>query len=97
MAAFEPTIRTRPVDGLGAATILPRDLRSLAVPALVAAAWATLLVADATGAAAALHHHALIEGAQPLWIAVPLFLAGWVVMVAAMMLPASLPAIRAVE
>src|SRR5262245_7122170 len=44
--------------------------------------------------AARLHHHALIEGGPPLWVAIPLFLVAWLVMVAAMMLPASLPAIR---
>jgi predicted metal-binding membrane protein len=71
--------------------------RSLAVPGLIAGAWATLLVAEATGAAAALHHHALIEGGVPLAIAIPAFLLGWIVMVAAMMLPASLPSIGAVE
>jgi len=86
-----------PVDGPAAVATRPRDRRSLAVPALVAGAWATLLVADATGAASALHHHALIEDGPPLAIAVPLFLVGWVVMVAAMMLPASLPTIRIVE
>ena len=75
----------------------PGDPRFLAVPVLIAGAWVTLLVADATGAASALHHHALIEGGPPLPIAVPLFLVGWVVMVAAMMLPASLPTIRMVE
>jgi predicted metal-binding membrane protein len=69
----------------------------LIVPALVAGAWALLLGAQATGVAAALHHHALIEDGPPLWVAAPLFVAGWLVMVAAMMLPASLPAVRAVE
>ena len=43
-----------------------------------------------------LHHHALIEGGPPLALAVPLFLVGWLVMVAAMMLPASLPTIGVV-
>jgi predicted metal-binding membrane protein len=46
------------------------------------------------GAGTALHHHALIEGGPPLWIAIPLFLAAWLVMVGAMMLPASLPAMQ---
>ena len=71
--------------------------RSPAVPTLIAGAWVTLLLAEATGAAALLHHHALIEGGPPLWLAVPLFLVGWIVMVAAMMLPASLPTIRVFE
>ena len=60
----------------------------------VAVAWATLVVLDATGAAATLHHHTLIEGGPPLWLAIPPFLLAWEVMVVAMMVPGSLPAIR---
>lgn len=56
-----------------------------------------VLAAQATGTAAVLHHHALIEGGPPLWVAIPLFLVAWLVMVVAMMLPASLPTIRDVE
>jgi predicted metal-binding membrane protein len=66
------------------------------MPALIAGAWLTILAAAATGTAAVLHHHALIEGGPPLPIAIPLFMAGWLVMVVAMMLPASLPTIRMV-
>ena len=60
---------------------------------LVALAWALIALADATGFAGALHHHALIEGGVALPVAVGLFTAGWVVMVGAMMLPASSSAI----
>lgn len=56
-----------------------------------------VVVAQATGNAVALHHHVLIENGPPLWLAIPIFLIGWQVMVVAMMLPASLPAIRAFE
>jgi predicted metal-binding membrane protein len=56
---------------------------------LVAAAWLTIAIADATGLAGVLHHHALIEGGLALPLAVGLFAAGWVVMVGAMMMPAS--------
>jgi predicted metal-binding membrane protein len=66
-----------------------------AVLVIVALAWVVAVMAAAGGAASALHHHALIEGGSPLWIAIPLFSAAWLVMVAAMMLPASLPAIQA--
>src|SRR6266852_5960568 len=52
------------------------------VPALIVAAWTSVFIAQFTGAAVALHHHALIEGGQPLWLAVPLFLAAWLVMIA---------------
>lgn len=78
-------------------TVRGRDGSSLLVPALIVVAWSAMLAAEATGLAASLHHHALIEGGLPLWIATPLFLAGWQVMVVAMMLPASTPTIRAFE
>jgi predicted metal-binding membrane protein len=70
--------------------------RSIMAPAIVAAAWAMVLIADLTGVASRLHHHALIENGPPLPIATVLFLVGWIVMVAAMMVPASLRAIEAV-
>jgi predicted metal-binding membrane protein len=60
---------------------------------LVALAWVAIALADATGFAGALHHHALIEGGVALPFAVGLFTIGWVVMVAAMMVPASSSAI----
>ena len=97
MAALERTPPARPAIGLGAAAALGGGGRSLAVPALIVGSWALLLVAETTGVGAALHHHSLIEGGVPLALAVPAFLVGWLVMVAAMMLPASLPAIEAVE
>jgi predicted metal-binding membrane protein len=61
---------------------------------LVALAWALIVLADTTGIAGVLHHHSLIEGGVALPTAVGLFVAGWVVMVAAMMLPASSVAIE---
>ena len=67
------------------------------MPLLIAGAWSAALVAEMTGAAAALHHHALIEGGLPITTTVPLFLIGWIVMVGAMMLPASWPTFRAFE
>jgi predicted metal-binding membrane protein len=69
----------------------------LGVPAVViaaiAAAWLAALAAQATGAVALLHHDALAEDAAP-WAALPLFLLAWQLMVAAMMLPSSLPLVR---
>ena len=62
-------------------------------PMAIAGAWLVAVAAQVTGNAAMLHHHALIEGDSPLWVALPVFLVGWQVMIAAMMLPASLPAI----
>jgi predicted metal-binding membrane protein len=64
------------------------------VIAAIAAAWVAALAAEATGAAALLHHDALIEDGAALWAAVPVFLLAWQVMVAAMMLPSSLPLVR---
>lgn len=63
----------------------------------IGGAWLIAIVAQATGQAGLLHHHALIENGPPLWLAVPLFLVGWEVMIGAMMLPASLPTIRLVS
>ena len=68
-----------------------------AVVAAVATAWLALLAADVSGVGAALHHHALADGGPPLWLAVPVFLVAWQVMVVGMMLPASLPAIEVIE
>lgn len=65
------------------------------VLATIGGAWLVAVLAQLTGNAGALHHHALIEGGSPLWVAVPLFLVAWQVMIGAMMLPASLPTIRA--
>lgn len=65
----------------------------IAVAAIVGGAWLMAGLAQVTGSAGLLHHHALIEGGPPLWVALPVFLASWQVMIAAMMLPASLPAI----
>jgi predicted metal-binding membrane protein len=73
--------------------------RALAGPpaiviAAIAVAWVVAVAAQATGAAALLHHHALIEDGPGAWVALPLFLLAWQVMVAAMMLPSSLPLVR---
>lgn len=80
----------------GIAPALERPRRRALGPVLVAiaVAWAVAVVAHATGTAEALHHDALIEGGPPMWAALLLFLAAWQAMVAAMMLPSSLPLIR---
>ncbi|HJT63141.1 MAG TPA: DUF2182 domain-containing protein [Candidatus Limnocylindria bacterium] len=62
--------------------------------AAIVAAWILVLLAQLTGAPGALHHHELIEGDLPLWVAVPIFVLAWQVMIAAMMLPSSLPTLR---
>jgi predicted metal-binding membrane protein len=64
------------------------------VVAAIAVAWLVALAAQAAGAASLLHHDALIGDGPPVWIALPLFLLAWQVMIAAMMLPSSLPLVR---
>ena len=66
----------------------------VAVPVAIAAAWAVAVIAQASGKAALLHHDALIEGHLPVWVALCLFLLAWQVMIAAMMLPSTLPMVR---
>jgi predicted metal-binding membrane protein len=61
---------------------------------VIAAAWAVAVTAQTTGQGQVLHHDALIEGGQPPWVALGLFLLAWQLMIAAMMLPSSLPLIR---
>jgi predicted metal-binding membrane protein len=64
------------------------------VLAAIAAAWALALAAHAAGAASLLHHDALIEDGPGAAASVVLFLAAWQAMIAAMMLPSSLPLVR---
>lgn len=65
------------------------------VAAAIGGAWLIVAAAQLSGSAGLLHHHSLIEGGPSLWLGLPIFLVGWLVMIAAMMLPASLPAVAA--
>jgi predicted metal-binding membrane protein len=65
-----------------------------AVVGAIAVAWALAVVAEASGRGAALHHDALIEGRLPYALALVLFLVAWQAMIAAMMVPSSLPLLR---
>jgi predicted metal-binding membrane protein len=65
-----------------------------AIPAAIALAWIVAALAQFTGSARFLHHDALIEHGPPLMFALPLFVTAWLVMIAAMMLPSSLPLMR---
>jgi predicted metal-binding membrane protein len=56
--------------------------------------WALAVVAEVSGRGKVLHHDALIHGGLPTWAALGVFLIAWQVMIAAMMLPSSLPLIR---
>jgi predicted metal-binding membrane protein len=72
--------------------------RARGVPApvigAVAAAWAAALGAELAGASGTFHHDALLEGGPGLGPALLLFLPAWQVMIAAMMVPSSLPLVR---
>ena len=72
----------------------PRRGLPVVVIGAIAGAWLLAIVAEATGRAGALHHDSLIEGGPPLWAALAVFLVAWQLMIAAMMLPSSLPLIR---
>ena len=67
-------------------------------PVLVGAivfAWAVAVVAQATGNSELVHHDTLVEGDLPVGVALGIFLLAWQLMIAAMMLPSSLPLMRA--
>ena len=61
------------------------------VVASVAGAWLLVLAGEVSGAAHVLHHDEVLGGIYPTWAGLGLFLAGWMVMSAAMMVPATLP------
>src|SRR6266508_3141845 len=62
--------------------------------AVIALAWVVATLLWLTGASHSLGHADLIEGQRPLLVVLLLFLVGWQLMLAAMMLPSSLPMIR---
>jgi len=67
--------------------------------AAIGIAWALAIIAMTTGRGEELHHGTLIEdgietGRLTFWAAIALFLLAWQAMIAAMMLPSSLPFIR---
>ena len=74
-----------------------RATRTTVPPAIVGAiaiAWTLAVAAEISGRGSALHHDALIEGKLPYALALVLFLVAWQAMVAAMMVPSSLPLVR---
>jgi predicted metal-binding membrane protein len=52
------------------------------------------VIAQLSGHAASLHHDALIHSHLPIWAALLIFVLAWQVMIAAMMLPSSIPMFR---
>jgi predicted metal-binding membrane protein len=66
----------------------------IVVLAAIAVAWSLAIAAEAAGVAGSLHHDALIHSRIPYELTLAIFLLSWQAMIAAMMLPSSLPLIR---
>ncbi|HET6895204.1 MAG TPA: DUF2182 domain-containing protein [Candidatus Baltobacteraceae bacterium] len=66
----------------------------IAIPTLITIAWVLAALAQFSGSAVLLHHDTLIEHGPALQKALGLFVLAWLVMIAAMMLPSSLPLVR---
>jgi predicted metal-binding membrane protein len=79
-----------------AAAVAARPLSGIPSPVLIGigAAWAFAIAAELSGAAGSVHHDSLLEGGPGFGPALLLFLVAWQVMVAAMMVPSSLPLVR---
>lgn len=75
-----------------------RQRSILGIPPVVAlaigVAWGFAIVAEVAGRSRLFHHGTLAGGGLPLWVALGPFLLAWQLMVAAMMLPSSLPLVR---
>ncbi len=78
---------------VSAASLAPRGIPS-PIAVAVASAWIAAVAAEASGVAGSVHHDSLLEGGPELGLALVLFLLAWQVMIAAMMLPSSLPLVR---
>ncbi len=68
-------------------------------PAVYAAAgaWLLLIGLEVAGQGGVIRHDRLLQGGPPLWLATLLFVAGWQVMVVAMMVPSSAHAFARVD
>ena len=78
---------------VSAASLAPRGIPSPVVVA-IAAAWVVSVAAEVSGVAGSVHHDGLLEGGPAFGLALVLFVLAWQVMIAAMMLPSSLPLVR---
>jgi predicted metal-binding membrane protein len=63
------------------------------VTAAFLGAWVLLALGEVSGVNGHVRHHAVAEGTMPPGVGLGVFLVGWLVMVAAMMLPATRPAL----
>lgn len=86
LPAALPASRTEPAE---ATAFTASEL----VATACAAAWALLVIGSLTGVNRHLGHDAIVEGPLPPPVGLGVFLAGWLVMVAAMMLPGAQPAL----
>jgi predicted metal-binding membrane protein len=86
----------RTAPGVGEAVPARPPFAGVPAPILAAIgmAWAVAVAAEASGVAASLHHDSLLQGGPGFGPGLLLFLVAWQVMVAAMMLPSSLPLTR---
>ena len=71
-----------------------RDLLGPAMLVLIGAAWLVVAAGQLTGNASLGHVHGAPPASLPIWLGLASFLLSWQVMVAATMLPATLPSIR---
>jgi predicted metal-binding membrane protein len=60
----------------------------------IALAWVVAIAVHTSGLAGAVHHDALLEGGAPFLLGLAAFLLAWQIMIAAMMVPSSLPLVR---
>ena len=74
--------------------VASRGRLPLALPVAIGVAWAVAIGAAVSGRAGFLHHDALLQNGPPFRQALALFLASWLAMIIAMMLPSSLPMVR---
>ena len=66
----------------------------IAVLIAIVLAWIVAIAAEASGVAHYVHHDVLLEDGPPFGLALVAFLLAWQLMIAAMMLPSSLPLVR---
>lgn len=71
-----------------------RDALGPAMLVLIGGAWLLVVAGQMTGSASLVHQHGVAAATLPVWLALASFLVSWQIMVAATMLPASLPSIR---
>lgn len=82
------------MTAVAAALERPRVRVPKGVVLAIVGAWTLAIAAELSGKTGVIHNHTPLAGGPPLWAAILLFLLAWQAMVAAMMLPSTLPLIR---